>query len=102
MCAKLFATAPSVDPVAEPVPAEVVVGRMFPVRVALNVNVSDVASPATILPPTVKFVPIVKSAANLDVMVAYNPPVVRIDAYVPSVCAPTAETTESAESAVPV
>ena len=44
----------------------------------------------------------VKSAANLEDKVAYNPPVVLIDAYVPSDCAATPDTIESAVSEEPV
>ena len=68
----------------------------------VNVSVSVAALPKVEFPSTDKFVPMVKSAANLEDKVAYIPPVVLIDAYVPSDCAATPETTESAESEDPV
>ena len=54
MCAKAFAVAPRSDPSAALLETEVVVvGRISPVRVALNVKISEAFDPTTVFPEIV-------------------------------------------------
>ena len=66
------------------------------VRLALIVTISPLALPTIVFPETVISVETVKSAANFELNVAYNPPVVRIEAFDPSAEAANPEVTLSA------
>ena len=101
MCAKCFAVEPSIDPVdvtSAPVPEEetFVVGITLVERVAFTDTISPDELPIIVFPETVISVETVKSAANFELRVAYNPPVVRIDAFDPSAEAANPEVTLSA------
>ena len=97
ICAKFFAVEPSIFPTDTPPEAETFdVGITLVERVAFTDTMSPLALPMTVFPSTDKSSETIKSAANFEPNVTYNPPVVRIDAFDPSAEAAKAEVTLNA------